>query len=507
MRKRDRVQQVAGVLGELLAGEARARWRRGRNGALDPEEMERRRAQALSGALERLGPLYIKVGQVLSTRPDIVSTAVIEALQDLHEQVEVRPFSEFEPVLEADLGADWVRRFRDIDTDHPIGAASIAQVYGAVFQDGTRVAIKLQRPGVAAAVRLDMEILAQAVRLVSRRAQVTAEIFQPDAMLETIFSAMRPEIDFTAEAANMAEFRVLLDRYGGLRVPEVFESTRQVLVMSRAPGVSINECNLDDFTAEERREIGRAVVTMVFRGFMVDGVFHGDPHPGNIFVSPGERATLIDFGIIGRIDRRTSLGYTRFMLGMALNDGEAAGRAALEMATLTSRSDVPGFLSDMQRYIPTVSNQALGKMDLGTSFNRFLTFYTRRGIAVNPAIALLGKASANMEGSLRRIAPELNPFEVFRDTMGSILRDQAKRQLEGAELMRLASEAFLAGHAVPEQVRYLASSIVNGQYVVRIRDDGHAVHEAREDARARAMRRTLIGIAAAALWLDHRRRR
>ena len=174
--------------------------------------------------------------------------------------------------------------------------------------------------------------------------------------------------------------------------------------MSRAPGVSINECDLDDFTAEERREIGRAVVTMVFRGFMVDGVFHGDPHPGNIFVSPGERATLIDFGIIGRIDRRTSLGYTRFMLGMALNDGEAAGRAALEMATLTSRSDVAGFLSDMQRYIPTVSNQALGKMDLGTSFNRFLTFYTRRGIAVNPAIALLGKASANMEGSLRRIA-------------------------------------------------------------------------------------------------------
>ena len=207
MKKRDRVQQVAAVLGELLAGEARARWRRGRNGSLDPEEMERRRAQALSGALERLGPLYIKVGQVLSTRPDIVSPAVIEALQDLHEQVEVRPFSEFEPVLEADLGADWARRFRDIDTDHPLGAASIAQVYGAVLQDGTRVAIKLQRPGVAAAVRLDMEILAQAVRLVSRRAQVTAEIFQPDAMLETIFSAMRPEIDFTAEAANMAEFQ------------------------------------------------------------------------------------------------------------------------------------------------------------------------------------------------------------------------------------------------------------------------------------------------------------
>lgn len=106
MRKRHRVQQVAGVLGELLAGEARARWRRGRNGSLDPEELEHGRAQALSSALERLGPLYVKVGQVLSTRPDIVSPAMIEALQDLHEQVEVRPFSEFEPVLCANLGGD-----------------------------------------------------------------------------------------------------------------------------------------------------------------------------------------------------------------------------------------------------------------------------------------------------------------------------------------------------------------------------------------------------------------
>jgi ubiquinone biosynthesis protein len=507
VRKRDRVQQVAGVLGELLAGEARARWRRGRNGALDPEILEVRRAQALSGALERLGPLYIKVGQVLSTRPDIVSQATIDALQNLHEQVEVRPFADFAPVLEANLGGDWRSGFREIDTEHPLGAASIAQVYRAVRTDGTEVAVKIQRPGVAAAVRLDMEILAQAVRLVARRAPGMAEIFQPEAMLEEIFSAMRPEIDFTAEAANMAEFRVLLDRYGGLRVPEVLEATKQVLVMSKAPGVSIRECRLEDFTQAEREEIGRGIVTMVFRGFMVDGVFHGDPHPGNIFVAPGERATLIDFGIIGRIDRGTSFGYTRFMLGIALNDGEAAGRAALEMATLTSRSDVAGFLSDMQRYIPTMANLALGKMEFGSSFNQFLTFYTKRGIAVNPAIALLGKASANMEGSLRRIAPELNPFDVFRDIMGSILRDQAKRLLEGAELVRIANEAFVAGHSVPEQARYLAKSIVNGQYVLRTRDESQTVHEAREDARARALRRTLIGIAAAALWLDHRRRR
>jgi ubiquinone biosynthesis protein len=507
VKKRDRVLQVAGVLGELLAGETRLRWHRGRNGSADPEVFERKRAQALRQTLEQLGPLYIKVGQVLSTRPDIVSQAVIDALQDLHEQVMLRPFSEFEPVLEANLGSDWRSGFREVDTAQPLGAASIAQVYRAVREDGTELAIKIQRPGVAAAARLDMEILAQAVKLVMKLTPQVAEIFQPEAMLEVIFSAMRPEIDFTIEARNMEEFRDLLKNNAHLQVPDVIRVTREVLVMSKAPGTSIRECRLEDFTQSEREEIGRAIATMVFRGFMVDGVFHGDPHPGNVFVAPGEPATIIDFGIIGRIDRRMSLGYTRFMLAMALNDGEAAGRAAVEMATLTSRSDVAGFLGDMQRYIPTMAKMSLNDMEFGNNFNQFLTFYSKRGIAVNPAVALFGKASANMEGSLRRIAPELAPFDVFRDTMGAILRDQAKQMHSGGELLRIANESLMAGHAIPEQLRYLANSIVNGQYVLRIRDDALIAHEAREDARSRAMRRTLWGIAALALWLDHRRRR
>ncbi len=163
---------------------------------------------------------------------------------------------------------------------------------------------------------------------------------------------------------------------------------------------------------------------------------------------------------------------------MAVNDGEVAGRAALELGSLTPRSDVPGFLGDMQRYIPTVANVKLKDMEFGTNFNQFLVFCTRRGIAVNPGIALFGKASANMEGSLRRFAPELNTFEVFRDVMGGILRDQAGQLTSQDELMRVANEAFQAYHSVPEQIRYLAQSVMNGQYILRIRDDAAIIREA-----------------------------
>lgn len=507
MRKRERVLQVASVLGELMVGEVKLRRQRSRDELADPEDFERARAAALRQSLEHLGPLYIKVGQVLSTRPDLVSQTVIDALQDLHEQVMVRPFSEFEPVLARNFGAHWRYRFKEIDTEVPLGAASIAQVYRAVQNDGQEVVLKVQRPGVAASTRLDMEILAQAVKLAMKRAPNIAEIFQPEAMLEVVFSAMRPEINFTIEASNMDEFREMLEQFDHLEVPEVLDVTNEVLIMTKAPGVSIREANLEDFSEKEREAIGRDMCAMLFHGFLVDGLFHADPHPGNVFVAPGQPATVIDFGMVGRVDRRMALGYTRFMMATALNDGEAAGRAALEMGTLTSRANVAGFLSDMQRYIPTMANQSLKNMEFGTDFNQFLVFCTRRGIAVNPAIALFGKATANLEGSLRRFAPELTPFDVFRDTMGDIIRDQAKQMVAEEEILRVANEAFSATRSFPEQARYLMQAVVNGQYVMRIRDDSATIHEEREDARARAMRRTLIGIAAAAMWFDHRRRR
>lgn len=503
--KRQRVAVLAKTLGELMVGEGRRRIERARSEEDDPEAYERARAVALRGTLERLGPLYIKVGQVLSTRPDIVSQTVIDALQDLHEDVDVRPFSEFEPVLEKNLGRHWRYQFADIDTEHPLGAASIAQVYAATLTNGDPVVVKVQRPTVAAATKLDMEILAQATKFFSKRAPEIAEIFQPEAMLEVVFSAMRPEIDFTKEAENIEEFEELLEPFDHLTVPDVIDVTKEVLVMSRAPGVSIRQCNLDDFSSKERENIGRELSGMLFRNFMIDGLFHADPHPGNVFVAPGEPATVIDFGMVGRIDRRVALNYTRFMLAMSLNDGEACGRAALEMSSLTPRSDVPGFLGDMQRWVPKMSNVTLNNMDFGSNFNEFMVFCSKRAIAVTPAIALFGKASANIEGTLRRFTPELSPFDVFRDAMSGILRDQIKQQASNEELLRIANEAFFATRSIPEQVRYLAQAFTNGQLVIRTRDDAILVSQDREDARAKKMRRTLMGIAGAALWLDHRR--
>ncbi|MGH8989938.1 MAG: ABC1 kinase family protein [Acidimicrobiia bacterium] len=503
MARRHRVAEVAGVLGHLLAGEAGLRLASARKDQPDPWAAERARAVAIKEALEGLGPLYIKVGQILSTRPDLVSQTVIDELAAFHEHVLVRPFSEFEPVLEAGLGRHWRSRFTHVDTEEPLGAGSIAQVYRAVQRGGREVVIKVQRPGVAAEVALDMDILARAVRTVARAAPGLAELFQPEAMLETVFSVMRPEIDFTVEADNIDDLREILDGYNHIGVPEVVKATKEVLVMTMAPGTSILEADLSAFGRDQRRDMARDLVAMIYKGLMVDGVFHADPHPGNIFVAPGHPATLIDFGMVGRIDNKMSVGFTRFMMAMGANDGEAAGRAALELSTPTARADIPGFLSDMQRWVPTVVGSSLGELNFGRTFNEFLLLLTRRGIAVNPSVAIIGKVLSNLDGSVRMIASEVKPMEVFRGVLGDIVRDQLENSSSQAQGLRIANEGFSGSRALPEQVRVLNHMVTNGQFVLHVHPDQQDLSAARADARARALRRTLVACGAL-VWLDRR---
>lgn len=249
--------------------------------------------------------------------------------------------------------------------------------------------------------------------------------------------------------------------------------------------------------------MAKDLVAMIYKGLMVDGIFHADPHPGNIFVAPDQPATLIDFGMVGRIDQCMSLGFTRFMMCMGANDGEAAGRAALELSTATSRADVPGFLSDMQRWVPSVVGSSLGELNFGRTFNEFLLLLTHRGIAVNPSVAIIGKVLSNLDGSVRMIDPDVKPMEVFQGVLGDIVRSQLSRTNGRPRWLQVANEGYTGPRAVPEQLRSVNQMVTNGQFVFRVHRDDQAIRDGRADDRARALRRTLLGVGTV-IWLDRR---
>ncbi|WP_019890225.1 ABC1 kinase family protein [Streptomyces purpureus] len=508
----DRLRLVVKVLGGLAADEvgraARDR-RRPVNRTPYPEEElssghEQRRARALRRALESLGPFYVKLGQILSTRPDMVSPTVIAELQNLHDQVDVQPFTVFEPVLARDLGPDWKYRFDDVETTEPLGAASLAQVYRVTLSDGRPAVVKIQRPGIRETVLADMALMRKAARLLARTAPRFNEVIDGEAMLGSIFDAMEPELDFTGEARNMEEAAENIRPYSTLAVPDVLLATPRVLVQSLAPGTSVRHVDRGRFSDQERDAIGKDLLRFMYRGYFVDRMFHADPHAGNVFAQPGGPATLIDWGMVGRLDRRTSLHLLPLLMAVAQNDGHGLARAWAEMGRLTPWSNLPAFASDMAALVPKISGASLDELDFGVSLTKVLERASKRGIGSAPSISLLGKSFANLEGSVRCLAPEIALAPVFKKEVRSILTSLAGEFFAPEQLARAAMDFMVTASTGPEQLRGLLNDAASRQL-------GLQVHQPRTPAALGGRHPAqpswpLLALGAAAVFLDHRRR-
>jgi ubiquinone biosynthesis protein len=497
-----RLQFVTNVLGQLFADEVRRSVQSRRRPLDGIEEHERQRARNVRLALERLGPFYIKVGQILSTRPDFIRPSLIAELQKLHDQVSVAPFLDFEPALAEELGPDWKLRFMDVKTQTPLGTASLAQVYQATLWDGTPVVVKIQRPGVKPIVLQDMALLRRAARLMSKVAPRFNAVIDVDAMLSVVFDAMEPELDFVAEARNMDQGRIAIQRFKHLSVPDVLLATPRVLIQSLAPGVSIRDADPAAFTMAERTAIGRDLLAYLYRGFFIDRYFHADPHPGNIFVYPGEKASLIDWGMVGRVDRRTSMLMVLILLTLAQSDGYGLSKAWIEMGRTTPWADVAGFANDMARLVPKIVGASLADLDFGVTLTAVLKSATKRGVQTSPVVAILGKAFGNIEGSIRYLAPELSLVEVFEDELQAIMLDLLRELLSKQQAARTAMELILGSTAIIDQLRSVMQDLSAPNSLHRFSPDSRGGGFGRQsDIDARL----LLGLGAAALWLDRRR--
>jgi ubiquinone biosynthesis protein len=495
---------VAGTLGGLLGGEVRRTvGLRARTDADDfvGSDRQAQRARAVRQALEELGPLYIKVGQMLSTRPDICPEYLMNEFENLHAKVSVSPFGDFEPVLEEELGADWKRYFRDIDTD-PIGCASLAQVYRVELRSGKNAVVKIQRPGVRQNMLDDMALLGTVVRRLAKRLPDLNDVLDLEAMLDVVFTSMRPELDFTLEGENMDNFRDRVADFDTLNIPEVLFATPRVLVQGMAAGRSIRDIDPSMLTDAQREAIGIDLLAFQFWGFFVDRKFHADPHPGNVFVSPDGQANIIDWGMIGQVDLNLALSMIVVLLSMGMGDGNTLGRTWIEMGRATKRADISGFLNDMGRFVPGIAGQSLERFNFGVQLTAILKFSTRRGIATSPMVAILGKSFANVEGSIRYLAPELSITDIFEDEFRVMAQELARELLGKESMARSAAQGFLMAFQGPGQLRSIMADAANRDTTLRLGEDMslRSRHEDRADARARAWRRAALAAGAAYLW-------
>ncbi|MEE1928892.1 AarF/UbiB family protein [Streptomyces sp. TRM 70351] len=492
------VRETAATAGPLRSGSAQ-----------EPPGSAQRRATAVREAFESLGPLYVKVGQILSTRPDIVPAAIARELEHLHDRASVVPFDAMEPVLGEALGRRWRGGFRHFDATSPLGTASLAQVYSATLADGTPVAVKVQRPGIRPTVEEDMRMLRRAARFFAARAPAAVNAtIDVDAMLGVVFDAMRPELDFTLEARNMERAARAARDFDRVAVPDVIEAAPRVLVQRLADGTSIRDADPTAFKEEERADIGRSLLAFMYRGYFTDMTFHADPHPGNVFVVPGGPATLIDWGMVGVIDRRASMSLMLGLLSLSQNDGRALARAWVEMGTVTPWADVSAFAQDMAALVPRITSASLGELNFGATLTTVLAHSTRRGIQTSPMVSILGKSFANAEGSVRYLAPELSVTEVFREQMRDILFAYARDALSEQQAARTAMELLLSGLSAPGEMRGLLRDLANQDLTVQVATvakQGFSPADDRTDARTRRALRAAV--LAALCWYAARAHR
>ncbi|MFF5106694.1 ABC1 kinase family protein [Streptomyces sp. NPDC000134] len=480
-----RASHTARAFGRLMAEEVHdaVPWAAARREPSGPSR--ERRARRLRGTLEELGPLYIKVGQILATRPDFVPQYVMDELAQLNDRVTVSPFSWFVPALQEELGADWEHRFSDFRTGEPLGTASLAQVYRATLADGSPCVVKIQRPGATGTVLGDMKVMRHAARVLRTALPEFSHVVDVGAMLEVLFKAMEDELDFTREARNQKDARKLARRYKRLRVPKVITATPRVLVMRLADGESVSRLKEGVPSASARKKIARDFMSYMFRGYFVDRFFHADPHPGNLLLSADGKGHLIDWGMVGRVDTSTSAALLGVFLALVRNDGPGLARQWMSLGSATPGSDVSGFIGDITREVPHWSDASLEELNFGVALTSVLRYSTRRGVRTTPMVSVVGKSLANAEGSVRGFHPKLKFSELLRtvlpDVMGDLVRERCTLEQGSEYVLYLMG---LAQHA-PGELQRLRTDLAERQLTVHTRSQ--AADSARRSAAAAAL--------------------
>lgn len=455
-RHLNRYREVVGVLVKHGLGDLLHTVRLDRAVSLGPRSFLRRRPvrepserpARVRLALEELGPAFIKAGQYLSMRSDLLADEYLRELAKLQDSVPPFPSDEARRIVAAELGAPLERRFEDF-TSRPLAAASIAQVHRARALDGEEVVVKVERPGLPARVAVDLEIMAHLAALAENHLEAW-RWRRPTRIVAEIARSLDREMDLSLEASHAERFARQFEADPTVRAPRVRRdlSTGRVLTLERLEGIkaddkaALERAGIDPRTVAEN--LGRQYLAM----FLVHGFFHADPHPGNLLVQPGGAIGYLDFGMTGRLDRGTRETLADALVALADRDEAGVARALLALADYDAEPDRRAFEADVAELMDQYVDRPLAEWRLGRMLEQFFATTARHRVRVPPELYLMVKALTEVEGLARSLDPSFDAVSaaapLVRWTQEERLRP--KRFVESAaaaarETMNLLSSA------------------------------------------------------------------
>ncbi len=377
-------------------------------------------------ALEKLGGTYIKLGQMLSLRADLVGEEIADELSKLQDAVLPFPFSQAKQIIEKELGKPLNKIFKKFD-ETPVGAASLAQVHKATLPDGKTVAVKILRPNIEAQVREDIALLKWAAKTIEERIS-SLKPFHPVKFVNEFADWTLRELNLINEATNIEHFRELFKGEEHIYIPLVHwqYATKKVLATDFSFGAKIDDFGAYPALNCSREEVAAIGVKLAFKQFFEFGFFHGDPHPGNLFIKNNNTICLHDFGIVGRIDENTRRELIGCYLDLFERDAEGATRHLLHIAALEENSDTDGFRRKVVEILETWLYTPGAGRRLSAAFYKMIISGASRKISFPQNVALLAKAVVTMESVALKIDPKFNLIESLRPYLNQLLTMELK---------------------------------------------------------------------------------
>jgi ubiquinone biosynthesis protein len=419
--------------------------------------------------LAELGPTFVKLGQVLSTRGDLLPADFIEELSTLQDQVPPFGMDEVRAQVKAAFGKPLEELYADFDP-HPLAAASMAQVHRATTREGVEVVVKVQRPGITERIRADLSVLHTIARTLEAVIEEVS-VSSPTGIIEEFDRAVHDELDFLNEAANVRAFVRTHDGRPNVRIPKVYDELtgRTVLTLEFLRAPKLSNATLD---AAAKQRLAATILEEAFKELFEDGLFHGDPHPGNLLVfEEGPVLAIIDFGLVGRVTRPMQDALIQLILAVALRDSESLARQLYRLGTPDSRANLLQFKTDidaiLNAYLPTAIKDVNAKLLVRDLLNLAVKYRVK----VPREYAILARAAVAIEGILRSLYPDMPIGDIFMPYAKKMLAERYDpAQLQGSAMKTLLRLQNVANE-LPLQLQQIMLDLESGKFTVTLKQD------------------------------------
>ena len=413
--------------------------------------------------LQELGPTFIKLGQIASTRRDLIPLEIAEELEKLQDQVSSFPFHQVKISIEEEFG-DHLENLFQTFSETPIATASIGQVHVAHLQTGEKVAVKIQRPDIQPTVETDLEILDDLARIMEDKL-IWAKNYQIRKMIEEFSHSLRAELDYQTEGRNSERIAHQFREEPEIQIPNIHWnlSSQKILTMDYIQGIKVNNITKLNEEGYNCKLIANRITHSMLHQILIEGFFHGDPHPGNIYILPGNRIAYLDFGMVGRLSDDTKRNFASLVIYLERKNTKGLLKIIQAMGIEAGETDLKSLYNDIDDFVMKYSDTPLGKLNIGSALNDLLTIIYHHHIQVPSDLTILGKTLLMIESVVKTLDPELSIIDTVKPFGEKLLRKRYEpKNVIKNSWDELVEHAHLFSK-VPKSIKDLTATIQNGK--------------------------------------------